>query len=286
MIANLVFLLLIHAIAWGWVPQSKRLDHLVLLRGPSVVAIPILSLTGAFTGGMRAVLIAVLAMVWGARWTAHQLARERVVGPSRRLAEWQASAGSAWQRQTLIRWALPQAVLLWLCTVSIQRGILDSAPFPGSLLDFLGVVLVSVGLGFEALADHQLFEFQQQPSNEEGVLSTGLWAWSRHPNHFGTLVVSLRFYLLAASGGDGLWSLAGPAATAVVVGRVLPSATVEQARGARRTGYEKYRWSTSALFPKPPKDLDRAPMPEQTLRYLDTPESEPSATERPDLRSS
>jgi len=279
-LTNLLFLLFIHLMAWGWVRRRRSLDAFLMLRGVSVAAVAVLSLPLA-TGGMRAVLICVLAVVWGARLTSHHVQRERLLGPERWLAEWKAEAGEGWFVRALTHLALPQAVLLWACSLAIQRGILTGANFSVSVLDYLGLMLVAGGMGFETLADHQLLVFRRSRAGKAGVLGDGLWALSRHPNHFGTLVVGAGFYLLAASGGDGLWSLVAPILTFVVLTRVSGGARSEVGRDLRRPGYARYRHTTSALLPLPPRNRSEAPMPAETLRYLGD-EDDPAPPELPD----
>ena len=112
-----------------------------------MAGVALLSLPMSSMGGMRAVLIAVFALLWGVRRTAFQLLRERLLGPSRWLEAWRVERGPRWPLAALLRMVLPQAFVLWMCTLPIQRGIMVGAPLPGSVLDSFGVILLAMGLG-------------------------------------------------------------------------------------------------------------------------------------------
>ena len=74
---------------------------------------------------------------------------------------------------------------------------------PLNALDVVAALLFGGCLAIEALADKQMFLYQQEKyrrikANEplgvyaRGFIETGLWAYSRHPNYFGELYVPSR----------------------------------------------------------------------------------------------
>ena len=52
------------------------------------------------------------------------------------------------------------------------------------LQDYLGALILLIGIAGEALADAQLKRFRTDPANKGRVCDAGLWRWSRHPNYF------------------------------------------------------------------------------------------------------
>ena len=50
--------------------------------------------------------------------------------------------------------------------------------------DYLGALILLVGIAGEAMADAQLRAFRTDPANKGRVCDVGLWRWSRHPNYF------------------------------------------------------------------------------------------------------
>ena len=163
---------------------------------------------------------------------------------------------------------LPQVGLLWLCTTSIQHGIIHGVDSPVSVLDGAGVGLVGLGLAVEAAADRQLLVFRQQDGAGNGVLDSGLWAWSRHPNHLGSLVAVWGFYLLVASAGGGLWGLVGTLVATAWFGGVA-GRIQEAGIRARRPAYSEYAGRVSPVFPGGQRTPGPVKMPESALKFLD-----------------
>jgi len=270
MLVNLVFLLVLHLIVWIIARSSRSLDGFLLLRGASVASVAILSLPASQLGGVRAVVISVLALGWGVRLALHHHFREQRLGGERWLKAWVDAAGPDWHSKALRKLVLPQVVVLWAATATIQHGIIAGAPLAISVLDVLGVVVVLGGVLFEAAADRQLLLFRQTVDGRSGVLDKGLWEFSRHPNHFGAVVASWGFYLLAASAGDGLWGLGGALLCTLWFVR-LAGRRQEDGIGLRRPGYALYARRVSPFFPKPAKTAGTARMPESALKFFEPP---------------
>ena len=65
--------------------------------------------------------------------------------------------------------------------------------------DGIGWTLWFIGFVFEALADHQKFQFRSIPANQDKFISTGLWSISRHPNYFGEILLWFGLFISASS---------------------------------------------------------------------------------------
>ena len=95
----------------------------------------------------------------------------------------------------------------------------------------------SSGLATAAVADNQLYRFVRAsatlpPARRAGVLDTGLWALSRHPNYVGETMFWLGVAGLAGAGG-----VAWPAAGVVLNTACLAAVTrLTEARTAARPG--------------------------------------------------
>lgn len=88
---------------------------------------------------------------------------------------------------------------------------------------------------------------------ERGFLGSGLFAYSRHPNYFGELMVWWTLYL-AAAGAVGQWinySLVGPVVlTALFVGSTV---FTEEITGGKYPAYRGYQRRVSPIVPLPPR---------------------------------
>ena len=69
------------------------------------------------------------------------------------------------------------------------------------ILSEMGFGLFLFGFLFEMIADWQLVRFKSKPENQGKVLDTGLWKYTRHPNHFGDAVAWWGLFLIASESG-------------------------------------------------------------------------------------
>jgi steroid 5-alpha reductase family enzyme len=86
-------------------------------------------------------------------------------------------------------------------------------PFP-SPLDTVALALAVAGLATAAVADNQLHRFVEanRAAGVRGaVLSSGLWARSRHPNYVGETAWWAGTALAGVAGGAGAWAVGGVA---------------------------------------------------------------------------
>ena len=96
----------------------------------------------------------------------------------------------------LMAWTL-QA--LWvLLTMACALAIMTSAEQkPLEWVAFVGIALWVIGFAIEVVADRQKTAFKRDPANEGRFITTGLWAWSRHPNYFGEITLWTGVAILA-----------------------------------------------------------------------------------------
>jgi steroid 5-alpha reductase family enzyme len=150
-----------------------------------------------------------------------------------------------------------------LGSIPLVFAIFVAARFPDPALrlqDYLGALILLVGITGEALADAQLKNFRGDPANKGRVCDAGLWRWSRHPNYFFEWFGWLAYPVIALSADDPLrypWGLAALLAPAFmywilvhVTGIPPLEAQMLRSRGAR---YRAYQLRTSMFFPLPPQ---------------------------------
>ncbi|MGE7387843.1 DUF1295 domain-containing protein [Streptomyces sp. NPDC004126] len=199
----------------------------------------------------RRLLAAAATVVWGLRLSAHIARRSRGHGEDPRYTALLAKAPGNPTRYALRTVYLGQAALVWLISLPVQAASYSTGP-PGPLA-FCGIAVWALGLGFEAVGDHQLARFKEDPANRGRIMDRGLWAWTRHPNYFGDGLVWWGLYLLACT--------AWQPALAVLVSPVLMTLLLTVGSGKRllekhmadRPGYAEYAARTSGFIPRPPR---------------------------------
>jgi steroid 5-alpha reductase family enzyme len=126
--------------------------------------------------------------------------------------------------------------------------------------DYLGALILLIGIAGEALADAQLRHFRIDPTNKGRVCDIGLWRWSRHPNYFFEWLGWFAYPVIAIPIEAPLqypwgWaSLLAPLFMYWILVHVTGIPPLEQqmlrSRGQR---YRDYQSRTSMFFPRPPR---------------------------------
>jgi steroid 5-alpha reductase family enzyme len=223
-----------------------------------------LGLTGAasalwpMAGGSpnpRQWLVAALVAIWSVRLGSHIAIRTAGITDDPRYAAFAKDWGVDSPRKMF--WFLQNQ---GFGSIPLVFSIFVASRFPSEALrlqDYLGVVILFVGIAGEGLADAQLKTFRTEPANKGRVCDAGLWRWSRHPNYFFEWFGWLAYPVIAISPGYGYgwgWvTLLAPVFMYWILVHVTGIPPLEQqmlrSRGDR---YRDYQARTSAFFPLPP----------------------------------
>lgn len=197
----------------------------------------------------RSGMLVVLIVVWAARLGSFLFRRILAEGSDRRFHEIKASSVRFFAAWTL------QGV--WVCFTmgAALAAITSRRSVPLGALAWVGLALWMAGFAIEVVADRQKRRFRSRPENEGRFISSGLWAWSRHPNYLGEIVLWLGVAVVALPVLRG-WqyaTLLSPLFVTLLLTRVSGVPLLEQRAEARWGGdpeYEAYKASTPVLFPR------------------------------------
>ena len=137
-------------------------------------------------------------------------------------------------------------------------AITSSTSLPLGPIAFLGIAIWVFGMVVEVTADKQKSLFKRLPENQGRFITTGLWAWSRHPNYFGeiTLWLGLSLVALPVLSGWQLATMVSPVFVYLLITRVSGIPLLE-ALAEKRWGTDPdfiaYRDGTPALMLRRPK---------------------------------
>ena len=121
-----------------------------------------------------------------------------------------------------------------------------------------GFALWLVGFAIEVIADGQKSKFRKDPANTDRFITTGLWAWSQHPNYFGEIVLWTGIAVMAIPTLQGwAWiTLISPVFVTLLLTRVSGIPLLDKSakeRWGEDVEYQAYIARTSKLIPMPPK---------------------------------
>ncbi len=201
----------------------------------------------------RAWLVMALVWFWGIRltvnWTVnwsgmtHEDWRYPMVRERAGKAAWLADLGGIHVFPTL------QVFLGCLPIYALMRY----GQGPLGWLDLLAFAVTLGAILIEMFADLQLHAYlrRREPG---GIINSGLWAWSRHPNYFGELAFwwGLMLFGLAAAPQHWWWVMPGAVAMSVMFWFVsIPM--MDQRSLQRRPAYAEHMRKVSGLIPLPPR---------------------------------
>ena len=140
---------------------------------------------------LRGLIICVLISIWAVRLGSFLFMRIKRAGQDRRFIE---SKTRFWQ--FLYIWTMGGA-WVFITMAAGLAAITSMTQRPLGIFAIAGVFLWLVGFSIEVVADRQKTKFRQLPGNADYFITSGLWAYSRHPNYFGEILLWLGITVIA-----------------------------------------------------------------------------------------
>ena len=200
---------------------------------------------------IRALVVAGMVLVWTGRLGIFLFRRISDTGGDSRFDKIKTHPA-----RFLVAWTL-QALWGIFTAAAAIAVITTSDPEPIGAFFWMGAGLWLVGFIIEIVADGQKSAFRKDKANDGEFISSGLWAWSQHPNYFGEIVLWIGITLIALpvlSGWQHL-TLISPLFVYLLLTRISGVRMLEQ-RADRVWGeeahYQAYKARTPVLFPRPP----------------------------------
>ena len=200
----------------------------------------------------RDLLIGLLIVVWAVRLGSFLFMRVKQDGKDDRFTI----------MKTQFHWFLMTWTLggLWvfLTMAAGLAAITSNTTQPFGLMAYLGFALWIFGFSIEVIADRQKRVFKKNQQKDKEFITSGLWAWSRHPNYFGeiTLWIGLTLIALPVLSGWQLVTLISPVFVYILLTKISGIPLLEN-RGMKKWGsdpeYIDYVNRTPALILKKPK---------------------------------
>ena len=238
-----------------WLVSLTRRDASIIdiFWGPGFAVVAWLYFAYGDQQALRQLLLPLLVTLWGARLGLYILWRGRGKGEDYRYAAMRQRWGSRFPAVSLVTVFWLQAVLLWIIATPLLQAQRSGQPTAFGWLDAVGVVLFSIGFFFEAVGDHQMARFKDDPSNKGQVLDSGLWRYTRHPNYFGDATLWWGFWLISMAAGAPVWTIASPLLMTILLLKVSGVALLEKGLTDTKPAYREYVARTSSFVPWPPK---------------------------------
>lgn len=201
---------------------------------------------------LRAMLVAGMVAVWSFRLATFLFMRISKDGKDSRFDDIKNRPLRflmAWTLQGL--WVLLTAAAAWAVITGGTR-------VPLGVVGIIGILIWAAGFLIEIVSDRQKSAFKANPDNKGKFINVGLWAWSRHPNYFGEIVLWIGMAIVAIPVLQGWqWAtLISPFFVTFLLTKVSGVPMLEEKSDERWGGqedYEAYKANTPVLIPKPPQ---------------------------------
>jgi steroid 5-alpha reductase family enzyme len=216
------------------------------------IAVMIVSVLLSPTVDGRSLLLMALVIIWAGRLGTFLFRRIQISGKDERFDEIKPSFFrflNAWTIQGLWVTFTASAALAAITTSSRK----DLGWFA-----LAGFLVWAFGFAIEVLADAQKSRFKADPANKGNFISSGLWAWSRHPNYFGEIVLWIGIAIIALPVLRGWqWvTMISPVFVTILITQVSGVPMLERRADKTWGGqddYEEYKQKTPVLIPRPPQ---------------------------------
>jgi steroid 5-alpha reductase family enzyme len=199
----------------------------------------------------RSFLLVGLVSIWALRLGTFLFRRIRAAGSDPRFDDIKPSFSrflTVWTVQGLwVSLTLAAALAAITSTRQVELGIFA----------LIGSLVWVLGFGIEVIADWQKSQFRASPENKGKFIHTGLWAWSRHPNYFGEIIlwIGVAIITLPVLSGWQWLTMISPIFVALLLIRISGIPMLEKRADEKWGGdpaYENYKARTSVLIPLPP----------------------------------
>ncbi len=195
---------------------------------------------------LRKMIVSLLVLLWGLRLSFHIMVRSSGKGEDFRYKAWR----DTW------KYFIPRSFFqifmlqgLFMLIISTPIWFINSGKGgPLGPWDSLGLLVFGTGFLVEVIADYQLVDFKKNPENKGKLMTTGLWAASRHPNYFGEALVWWGISFYALSFQHGWYTLVSPVVITLMLRFVSGVPMLEKKQGTH-PDWAIYKSGTAAFVP-------------------------------------
>ncbi|MEL7185824.1 MAG: DUF1295 domain-containing protein [Pseudomonadota bacterium] len=231
------------------IAQTERYYDLV--GGISYISVIIAAVLLSGDLDLRATLVAAMVLIWSLRLASFLFKRILKAGHDSRF-----DVIKKQPARFLLAWTL-QGLWVLLTAAAALAIITGGTREPLGAIGIAGIAIWVIGMLIEIVADRQKSKFKDDPDNDGKFINVGLWAWSRHPNYFGEIVLWAGMAIVAIPVLQGWqWAtLISPLFVAFLLTKVSGVPMLEEKADERWGGqenYENYKRRTPVLVPKPP----------------------------------
>ena len=192
-----------------------------------------------------------LTLFWGLRLSFYLFKRNIKKSEDFRYLQWRKEWGKTFFIRTFLQvYVLQSVFLLMIISPALHAASFSSSEW--SIFTVLGILIWLIGFYWQVIGDRQLAAFISNRQSKEDVLNTGLWAYSRHPNYFGEVMMWWGIYLVVWPLPGSWVFIIGPLTITLLI-RYVSGVPMLERRYDKNQAYQEYKKKVPALFPRIPR---------------------------------
>ena len=197
------------------------------------------------TFNTQSIIVLFSVLFWGARLT-FNWARgwKGLIQEDWRYIDMRNYSGKWFEFSNFLGIHLFPTLIVFVCCIpmknAIQKNVFDISFIIGFIVCFIGVL-------YEIISDQQLYNFKNK--NKTGMIESGLWKYSRHPNYYGEILFWWGVFIYGVNINNYLLLILAPISMTIMFLYVsIP--WIENKISRTRPEYKSYQEKVSMLFPE------------------------------------
>jgi steroid 5-alpha reductase family enzyme len=195
------------------------------------------------TTSLTAILANIMVTLWGLRLFYYILKRNIFEAEDFRYAAWRKAWGKFVIPRAFIQVFMLQGIFLFM--IGSTTFYLNVTDTKFHALSLIGIAIWILGFYFEVVGDKQLKDHSKNPITR-GLLTSGLWKYTRHPNYFGEATMWWGIFIFAAILGAPLYYIISPLTITLVL--YFISTPLLEKSMKEKEGWDAYAKRTSMFL--------------------------------------
>lgn len=230
----------------------KKQDIADVFWGIKFIIISLVALLLSSEVSIYGLIIFFIVLIWGVRLSIHIGLRNLKKGEDPRYKEISKDWGSFFYPRSFLQNFVFQSILAIAVTLPVINTIIFTKSMSNVFL-FFGLLIWAFGFMFEVISDLELKRFLRDKQNKGKIMQAGLWAYSRHPNYFGEIVLWWGIYIISIQANIfSIINLIGPITITLLIVFVSGIPPLERKYKDNKE-YQSYARKVSILIPLPTK---------------------------------
>lgn len=194
--------------------------------------------------------------VWGLRLAYHIDRRKRGKPEDWRYAAWRKQWGRWHAARSYFQIFMLQGLLLLIIAAPLFVAAYPSDNPPAfGFVQYIGLLIWGAGFCIEVAADRQLKTFLLGRHKKDAIMTSGIWAYSRHPNYFGEMAQWWGLWVMVIGLPYFWFGISGPLLITFLLLFVSGVPLLER-KYKHNKAYQQYAKQTSMLLPLPKRKVE------------------------------